>query len=150
MPAHRPRGKPCPSCKILPGRRANIADVRGREELVDGKREDLIRLPLGDRERAATVAKMRRRFLEVDRYRIVDRGLDTLVGKIFLEVVATVRLHDEGVEGVELDVAANRDEQGKAGELGAVLRGVAAPAFDDSGQVTQANPEHLGLDRVEA
>src|SRR3954452_19646020 len=150
MPAHRPRGKPFPSCKILPGGRANIADIRGREELVDGEREDLIRLPLGHRERAATVAKMRRRLLEVDRYRIVDRGLDTPVGKIFLKVVATVRLHDEGVERVELDVAANRDEQGKAGELGAVLRGVAPPPFDDRGQVTQANAKHLGLDRVEA
>ncbi len=77
-----------------------------------GKREDLIRLPLGHRERAAAVTQMRRRRLQVDRDRIVDRGLDALVGQIFLEVVAAVGLHDEGVEGVELDVAAGRNEQG--------------------------------------
>jgi hypothetical protein len=63
---------------------ADIADVGRRQELVDRKGQDPFGLPFGHRKRAATMAEMRCRRLQMNRNRVVDRRLDPLAGEEFL------------------------------------------------------------------
>src|ERR1700744_4170575 len=104
------------SCEELPHVGTDVVDVGYRQELIDGEGEDAAGLPLRHRERAMAVAEMRRRRLPGNRDGIVDRGLDASTGQEPLQLVAAVGLHHEGMEGIELDVAAGRHEYGKTVE----------------------------------
>ena len=51
------------------------------------------------------VPERRRRRLQMDRHRVVNGRADAAIVKMPLQVIAAVRLDDERVEGVELDLA---------------------------------------------
>ena len=78
--------------------------------MIDRQRQNAFRLPLAHREVARSVAQRSRRRLQVDRHRIVNRRLDVARRQVALQLVPPVDLNDEGVEGVELLVAARMDE----------------------------------------
>src|SRR5208282_4054605 len=77
-------------------------DVRGAHILVDGERDDALGLAFCHREVARLVAESCRGRLEVDGQGIVNRGLDAEVPEVALQLVPTLELNDEGMEGVEL------------------------------------------------
>src|SRR5262245_27609341 len=49
-------------------------------------------------------------WLKVNRDRIVDCGLDAAILEVSLQLVTRIDLHDEGVESIELLIAAGRNE----------------------------------------
>ena len=92
------------------------------------------------REGALAVTEIGCRRLQMNWNRIVDGGFDTAASEEFLQFVAALGLHDEGVESVELDVAAGWDERRCAREFVAVLCRVAPPPLDHGRQMAQPDP----------
>src|SRR5262245_29810105 len=83
-------------------------DVVLAQKLMHGQRQDAPGLTFHNREGPGLMAERRRRRLQMDRDGIVDRRADAACAQVTLQLVASIHLDDEGVEGIEFLIAAGR------------------------------------------
>src|SRR6185312_585711 len=106
--------------------------LRAREMLIHGKADHVPGVAVGHRKAPRGIAQVFQAFLLVERDRIVDFCLDTMVETVFVKLVTPLREnHVEMIDVLHVSPARRHPYAAYTGEAGIVIGGILDPPLGD-------------------